>query len=338
MATQNDLDEIQSAWRALGKITDSPGWNTIHIGNAGQCPIRAGRHFPVNTEALLVGFLSAQIPPDAQLPQGQGFSVSTISVPSVGLPHRWIALSRQDNGSFDLFAIMATDLIGMLKGFAGSDENQRLQAFLTRIRAWQDFMLRGVKSILDSESETGLFGELVFLQCLLEKMSARIAVDAWHGPLGGVQDFALGTGAVEIKTTVQSHDFPATIGTLDQLDDTHVQPMFIAAVRLLPDASGLTLPEQASALRSQLACEPTILSIFDARLFHAGLFDASFGQYFRRFLLSEFRIFCISDEFPRLIRANVPVGVEKAKYQINLDRIQSSEINLDHALQQLGMT
>ncbi len=336
MALRNDLDEIQSAWRALGEITDSLGWNTIHIGNAGQCPIRAGRYFPVNTEAMLIGFLSAQIPPDAQLPQGQGFSVSTVSVPSADPSHHWIALSRQDNGSRDLFTTMAVDLIGMLKSFVESDENQRLQAFLTRIRAWQDFMRRGVKGVLGSEAETGLFGELVFLQYLLGKVPPSIAVDAWRGPLGGVQDFTLGTGAVEVKTTVQSHDFPATIGTLDQLDDTHIQPLFIAAIRLSPDASGLTLPEQALALRSQLACEPTILSIFDARLFHAGLFDANAGQYFWRFLLSEFRIFRISDEFPRLIRANVPIGIEKAGYQIDLDRIQSPEIDLDHALQQLG--
>lgn len=338
MATRNDLDEIQSAWRALGEITDSPGWNTIHIGNAHQCPIRAGRYFPVNTEALLVGFMTAQIPRDAQLPQGQGFSVSTVSVPSTGSSYHWIALSRQDNGSLDLFTTMAVDLIGMLKSFVGTDENQRLQAFLTRIRAWQDFMSRGVKGVLGSEAETGLFGELVFLQRLLEKMPAGIAVDAWRGPLGGVQDFTLGTGAIEVKTTVKPHGFPAAIGTLDQLDDTHIQPLFIGAVRLSLDSSGLTLPEHASILRSRLAFEPTVLFIFNARLFHAGLFDANAGQYFRRFILSEFRIYRIFNEFPRLIRANVPIGIEKARYQIDLDRIRSPEIELDHALQQLGAT
>ncbi len=338
MATRNDLDEIQSAWRALGEITDSPGWNTIYIGSIGQCPIRAGRYFPVNTEALLVGFLSAQIPPDAQLPQGQGFSVSAVSVPSAGSSHQWIALSRQDNGSRDLFTTMALDLMGILKGFVGSDEEQRLQAFLGRIRAWQDFMRRGVKSVLGSEAEIGLFGELVFLQNLLEKMPASIAVDAWRGALGGVQDFMMGTGAIEVKTTVQTHDFPATIGTLDQLDDTHIQPLFVAAVRLSQDASGLTLPEQALALRRRLACEQTILSIFDARLFQAGFFDANAEQYFRRFVMSGFRVFRISDEFPRLIRSNVPIGIEQAVYQIDLDRIQSPIMDLDHTLQQLGMT
>lgn len=338
MATRNDFDEIQAAWRALGEITDSPGWSTIHIGNAGQCPIRAGRYFPVNTEALLVGFVSAQIPPDSQLPQGQGFGVSAVGIPSDDPTHHWIALSRQDSGSRDLFTTMTVDLIGMLKGFVALDENQRLQAFLTRIRAWQDFMRRGGKGVLGTEAETGLFGELVFLQGLLEKLHAGVAVDAWQGPLGGVQDFMLGTGAVEVKTTIQSHGFPATIGTLDQLDDTHIRPLFIAAVRLSPDASGLTLPEHASALRSRLSGAPTVLSIFDARLFHAGLFDANAGQYFRRFLLSEFRIFRISDEFPRLIRANVPVGIEKAGYQIDLDRIQFPKIDLDHAVQQLGAT
>ena len=336
MATQNDLEEILNAWRALREINNSTGWNTIHIGNVGNCMIRAGRYFPENTEALLVGFLSVQIPQDAYLPQGQGFSVSAVNVPSVVSSHHWIALSRQDNGSCDLFTTMAVDLIGMLKGFVGNDENQRLHAFLARIRAWQDFMRIGMKEVLGSEAETGLFGELVFLQALLKKIPVKIAVGAWQGPLGGVQDFTLGTGAVEVKTTVQSHDFPVSIGTLDQLDDTHIHPLFIAAVRLSPDASGLTLPEQASFLRSYLFCEPAFLAMFDARLFYAGLFEASAGQYFRRFLLSEFRIFRISDQFPRLIRANVPVGIENAGYQIDLDRIQLPEIKLDHALQQLG--
>lgn len=336
MTTRNDLDELQAAWHALAKISDSQGWKTITIGTK-HCPLRAGRYYPVNTEALLIGFFSVPIPPVTQLPQGQGFSVSTVHIPSDDLANNWIALSRQDDGNPDLFKTMAVDLIGMLKGFIGFDENQRLHAFLTRIKAWQDFMSRGGKGVLGLEAETGLFGELIILQNLLDKLPASVAVDAWQGPLGGVQDFLLGTGAVECKTTIQPQGFQATIGTLDQLDDTHIRPLFIAAIRLTPDSSGLTLPEQATLLHSRLALESTVRSIFDSRLFHAGLFDANDGQYFRRFLQTGFRMFRISDEFPRLVRENVPIGIQKACYQIDLDRINSPDIELDHALQQLGM-
>ena len=63
-------------------------------------------------------------------------------------------------------------------------------------------------------------------------------LDAWQGPLNGLQDFFIGTGAIEVKATIAPQGFPAKISSLDQLDETQRQPLFLAGVRL---ALGLAL-------------------------------------------------------------------------------------------------
>jgi hypothetical protein len=337
MAPLSDSDRLRAAWRALAGDGESEGWRTIPIELDAPCRLLAGRHFPGNEEAVLIGFRSIRIPPDSHLPHARGFRVTRIGREVLGGTHVWLSLWREPTGSIELFAMMAGDVVAMLEACSTSGEGGLFQRFLGRIGAWQDFMERGRDGLLGPEAEVGLYGELVVIKALLGAgIPATPAMNAWQGPLDGLQDFIVGTGAIEVKTTVAVNSFPATIVSLEQLDESLKQPLFLAAVRLSLGNSGKPLPEFIAELRDLLRDEPTALGVFENRLVQAGFLDALADRYTRRFALAGTTILPVDGKFPRLTRCNVDAVIRRARYELDLDLVSVAGIELSRALEQLG--
>jgi hypothetical protein len=337
MAPRTDAESLRQAWRALSCNGGGEGWRTIPIELDAPCRLLAGRHCPGDEEAIIVGFRGVRLPPDSHLPQGHGFGVAKPSGEALGGSHAWLALSRKVAGGIDLFAMMAGDVVRLLEGCAGVGEERLFQLFLSRIRAWQDFMERGRDGVLGQEAEVGLFGEMVVLKSLIDGgVPATVALDAWQGPLDGLQDFLVGSGAIEVKTTLSANGFPATVNSLEQLDETLRQPLYVAGVRLTLGDRGMTLPEFADSIRTSLGDQPTALGMFESRLVQAGYLQALADKYVRRFSHCRTAVLPVEGEFPRLTRMTVGAGVRKARYEVDLDLSGADDVGLVHALEQLG--
>lgn len=211
--------------------------------------------------------------------------------------------------------------------------------FLARVRAWQDFMNRHRESVLSAENEQRLFGELVLLECMIEAgLPPRDVLDAWQGPVDRLQDFILGNGGIKVKRTLSVGEFPATMSSLEQLDDNLRQPLFVAAAKLVLHSSGMTLPEITDVIRRSLDGNREVIETFDIRLMQAGLLGSTLGRYTRRFLHESSDILCVQGDFPRLTRANVHSVVKKARYKISLDLAGAEEVELGRALELMGVT
>lgn len=328
---------LRAAWRALAGGDQIEGWRTISIASPGTCRIVAGRRFPENEESLLVGFSTAVVPPTDQLPRGHGFHVSRADVTATGLQGSWISVSRNATGSLDLFALMAEDLVASVSAQQRRDEQRALQFVLARVRAWQDFMQREGDGVLGAEAELGLMGELHVLSQVLDAAGdLYAAVDAWKGPVGGLQDFLIGHGAIEVKATVAPVGFPARIGSLMQLDDSLVRPLFLVGVRLALATGGRTLPQAVAGLKEALNDEEPALRLFETRLLHAGYLESAKGHYVRRFGIDELIVLRVSEATPRLTRANVPIAVSDAQYELDLGLISGGRTTLMDALAELG--
>ena len=338
MAPQSDRVDLVAAWRALDVEEREAGWRTIAVKPAGPFRLLAGRHFPGGEETLLVGFGLPEMPKGPQLPQGAGFLVTVAELPHEDSRRYWVALSRKSAGSLDLFTAMAVDVISSLEASLGTDDQVRFRNFLARIRAWQEFMRRGSDLLLSPEEEVGLFGEIeVFLSLLDCGLPESVVTDAWRGPLDGIHDFSLSTGAIEVKSTVAPVGFPATIGSLEQLDDSLVHPLYLAAARLALDSSGHTLANHVARARQALRGDPGAAESFERLLLHAGFFDAIGDQYVRQFVCAELRILRVSNPFPRLIRANVPIEIRRVHYEMDVDLANGEQVDLSTALSQLGI-
>lgn len=338
MALQSELDHLLAAWRALTAQNNAEGWRTIAIAIDGSIRVLAGRRYPENEEALLVGFSSIHVPPADRLPHGRGFTVSRIDIGTTGADRVWIALTRQPAGSLELFAMVAHDIISTLSALRGNDDERLFHAFLARIWAWQEFMKKGSDGILGPEAEVGLFGELELLRDVIEQgIDQSTAVAAWKGPLGGLQDYSFGTGAIEVKSTVSVAGFPATISSLEQLDDSLISPIYLVGIKLSVEESGRTLPEQITDMRNTHLTDASARAMFDSRMLHAGYMESAAPHYKRRFSLSQARMFEINGAFPRLTRNNIPDAIRSARYEIDLDSIVPGSLHLTDALKNLGV-
>lgn len=340
MAPPTD-EALDVAWRALaeaGEDQPTEGWRTIPVERTAQCRILAGRRFPGGDEAVLFGFRSAAVAATASLPQARGFRVEIVrdGIPRDALA--WIALVREPAGSLTMFARMASDIIALLRE-ASADDMPLFRLFTGRIRAWQAFMESGRDDVLSPAAEVGLVGELRFLQQILEAgVEASVAVDGWRGPIDGLHDFVLGTGAVEVKTSTTSGEFPATIASLDQLDDSLVRPLFLAGVRLTLRASGRTLPEVVADVDDCMAADPVARARFSDLVLRAGVLDGVRDRYVRRFATVRTMLFRVTDPFPRLTRRNVAQAVRRVRYDLDLDLVQAPETDLDGVLRELQVT
>jgi hypothetical protein len=339
MAPQSDRDELLASWRALAASESGrEGWKTIPLAGAGPGRVRAGRKFPGNEEALLVGFRAVPLPANRDLPHGNGFFVSRVEI-NGELETQWLALARRQDGSLDMFTTMVLDVIDSLRSSAVSREERILHLFLNRISAWQQFMRRGRDLVLPPHLEMALFGELVVLKSLIETgLSSLISVEGWVGPVHGTQDFYLGAAAIEVKTTIATSGFPAIIDSLEQLDDSMRQPLFVAAVRLQLDSpeAAVTLPEIVTFTRA-LIDNDADRHMFDTKLVHAGYLDAVADHYKRRFATTDIRLLGVTESFPRLVHGSVPTGVMAARYQLDLDLIEGQRISITDALKSIGV-
>ena len=329
------IDDIELAWRSLRDSADASGWRSISIATIGPCSLLAGLSFPEKNEAFLASFSSLAIPAAEKLPDGQGFAVSRVEPNGDGLT--WLALTRSAHGSLELFAAMVADVAHAMNAESSVGEKRLLRVFLGRIRAWQEFMRKGAQP-LSPESEIGLVGELTLLRAIIDAgLLLASAIESWVGPLDGIRDFEIGTGSLEVKATLSAAGFPAKIGSLEQLDDSVRQPLFLAGARLRQTDTGQSLPELVAEMRDVAAGEAEAMRLLSERLIAAGYFDAHADRYIRRFALADTRIVEVKEGFPRLTPGSVPLGVTKATYEIDLDKAAGPSIPAADALKKLGV-
>lgn len=329
------IDDIKLAWSSLLDSTDAYGWRSIAIETVGSCALRAGRSFPDKCEALLVGFPSSTVPVAENLPGGQGFSL--IRLEPNGDRTAWLALTRNPHGSLELFASMIADVVRAMESEPSANQQRLLRIFLGRIRAWQEFMRKGAQG-LNPEAEIGLIGELVLLRAIVHAdMPHALAIESWVGPLGGVQDFEIGAGALEVKTTLSPVGFPAKIGSLEQLDDSARQPLFVAGARLRQTEGGQKLPEFVEAMRQSVGGDNEATRVLSERLLAAGYFDAHADRYPRCFALVDIRVVEVASGYPRLTPGTVPAGIMRAMYEIDLDKVPGDNVGVEGALKKLGV-
>ena len=320
-------DELATAWRALKESHDQrEGWRSIALANVGAF-IKAGVTFPDGNEAILAGFKVDRAVAASELPSGRGFTVQQVHSPDLDRDRKWFSLSRREDANRGLFLTMAHNVVVTLASHANLDDDEvLLSRFLQRIRAWQKFMERS--SGLDHETETGLHGELIVLQQLLDGgYSASEAVGAWLGPLDSLHDFSFGVAVLEVKTTVARSGFPVTIGSLEQLDLAPGLRLFLVGIRLCTQQDGLTLPERIAGTRERLAAHAGAVAGFESRLLAVGYSDGDSETFSRRLSFVERRNLEVIPAFPRLARSLTDPAVLDAKYKLDLDMIAAERLS-----------
>ncbi len=329
MALRSDRDALLAAWRGLNAGGLGDGWQAISLGKCGVVEIRAAKLFPGHLEAFLVGYPNAPVPADTMLPQAKGFYTSRVKLQ--GDASTWVAVVRNGGGSLDLFTAMASDVLALLQS-PGLTAAVLLHQVIARITAWQRFMERGGNGLLSPEEEVGLFGELVVLRTMLDEAQDKTGViECWSGPLGALHDFPIGTGAIEVKSTLAPFGFPARIIGLEQLDTSAVDPLFVAGVRLATDPGGATLGDLATEILNLVSADGSAAAALADRLISAGLPNADYVRYTRRFKVGAIQLHRVTATFPRLVRGNTPPQITAVRYTLDLDLLVPDVLSVSEA-------
>jgi hypothetical protein len=165
---------------------------------------------------------------------------------------------------------------------------------------------------LSSDREVGLFGELMVVDCLVSTLGGAHAVAAWRGPSGDEHDFDLGSGDLEVKSTL-SEKRVHWIGSLSQLEPTPNRALWLLSVQLTTGlGNALTIADLVAKLRTRLAVAD--LEAFEKKLHGAGWRDKYRAAMRRRFMMRSTPLLLPVDvEFPaltqsRMLAAGIPLS------------------------------
>lgn len=178
-------------------------------------------------------------------------------------------------------------------------------------------------SVLSSEREVGLFGELTVLDCLVSALGGTRAMEAWRGPNGDEHDFDLGDGDLEVKSTLSEkriHWF----GSLSQLEPNPGRDLWLLSIQLTTGLTeALTIAELVGKLRSRLAGAE--LAAFEKKLHSAGWRDKYQATARRRFKMRSTPVLLPVDaEFPgltqdRMVATGMPLArLREIAYSIDV--------------------
>jgi hypothetical protein len=328
------IEDLAVAWASLTRDGESgDGWRSIAISHEGATLVHAGRRFPDGAESILARFSTQTISPQTKWPEGSGFTVAPIALKDGFV---WVALTRREAASLELFSAMASDVASELSRCPSDSDSKALAVLLGRVHAWQEFMRRGGHP-LEPEAEIGLYGEISTLLMLFDEGVSRFAAcEGWKGPIRGLRDFELGSGSLEVKSSISTTGFRARVSTLSQLDDTHRQPLFLIALRLQLSEKGRTLAETVRLAREAVGSDAETRRTLEDRLIASGYRDTHADQYIRKFVMAEVRALKVGSGFPRLIPSSVPYGILGASYEIDIDRVAVESVELSAALRDMG--
>lgn len=241
-----------------------------------------------------------------------------------------LAIRLLDSSLRDLFHRLCLDIIESTAG--ASSENEAVETALARTWRWHHMLRGGGSGLLSPEEQKGLIGELLVLErYFLPVLSPGVATSAWRGPLGEPKDFVVGRTAIESKARSTASAAAVHISSEYQLDDSDTDRLFLHLAVIDPcpadEVGGFTVTEVACRVRDYLrTTDERTVEHFNALLMAAG-FRYVDDYSPTRWKGGERGIYRVTGDFPRLVPATLPAGVENVRYMLSLGPCGSFLVN-----------
>ena len=221
----------------------------------------------------------------------------------------------------DIFDLLVRDLVEAAE--QPEDEGVGVALLMARLSNWQQLLRRLSPRGLSPEARLGIWGELwVMREVLAPAIGIADAISAWRGPMGADQDFQMGAVCMEVKTSAAHSLDRIPVASERQLEVP--EDVALVLVGLSVDARighGETLGDMIRVVRSA-AAGAGCLSMLDDRLEGGGCggcggedahLDDDMGYSVRALAP-----FLVGPGFPRLVSADLAVGVSDVRYSISL--------------------
>lgn len=247
-------------------------------------------------------------------------------------PHQLrLVLTLDRNVDQDLFLGLCQTLVNALEPATTSAE--ALTLTLAHIRRWRTFLAGRKARRLSDEEVRGLWAELQYMRALYAgRLTAAATVDAWTGADMRQQDFIFDNTAVEVKSLLGRDRNTVRISSEDQLA-TVVDGLFLVTYRLTvaTDSSGaLSLNSLVELIEDELD-DADALEVFSQKLADFGYLPIT-AYATPEFIVAERQTYRVEGGFPRLVRAELPSGIARVSYEIELEAMKEFETDDDVVL------
>ncbi len=239
-----------------------------------------------------------------------------------------------DNDLKDIFSLFIQNI---LEDIAESvTENEAVTKTLNVISKWKKLFDKINFNGLSIEQQKGLIGELLFINHLLDhQKSSSTILNAWTGPDFEDKDFVFGATGIEIKLT--SSKYPKLkITNEGQLDTQNLTELFLILYTVEDvKENGFTLNSLISQTQLKLSAKIDELKFFNERLMLLGYFDEDNGHYNKMYSLKKTYSYSVSEEFPKIIKSHLPIGVYNTSYFIELSAVENFTVEMDEITQNI---
>ena len=281
-------------------------------------------------------FLSIEIPDTCKeqfdsFTEPKGFTL-IISAPTVkheGYVSCVLEAAASDQN--DVFTIVAEDIVNAL--YKRRHSSGYVNILKSRIEKWREFFKNKAKKQLAEKTVIGLIGELTFLK---ELITARIqnAVEMWNGPIKASQDFQGDNTAAEVKTASTNRISHVHISSEMQLDQDDRDVLFLVVYRIeRNDAGGIKLPSLIEEIANLL--DDRQKARFWASLTCLGYFQEDEKFYSKGYSIKERMAYKIKEEFPCILRKDIPPEISDVKYKLSLQNCSGFAVDMETVVREI---
>jgi hypothetical protein len=282
--------------------------------------------------ALLIGVPADWAGDVTTFPRWRGVLLTLREEVTEDLDRKFIELKMGPGSNQEVFRALVADLVDLVSN--PPPGTLPLDVFSNRLAVWKGFFEERGQEGLSQDAQAGLFGELWFLrQYLLPTLGAGAGVEAWTGCRRTNHDFQLPGGSFEIKTSVGKEHLRFHVASERQLDDTGLAALHVIFFAFAPlAASGETLPDLISSLRSAFSKVPQVSSRFAEKLIEAGYSEAHADRYRTGYAPRLARSFHVRTGFPRITESDLPQGVGDIGYSVMVSACEPFKTQIDAAV------
>lgn len=217
----------------------------------------------------------------------------------------------------DVFYLLIENII---EGIILTDDHSEAVITISNIVAkWKRLFDKIGLGILSIEKQKGLIGELLFLQWLVDQgLKFAEILSSWTGPDFFDKDFLIGSYAFEIKfTTAKIPEIK--ISSERQLDIENFSNLYIVLYHAEEVKNGgITLKDLVTNIREKFMIDKYSLQIFNDRMAQYQYYDDDNEHYSIQYAIIRNEFYNVNEEFPKITRFDLPLGINSVQYHINL--------------------
>lgn len=261
------------------------------------------------------------------LPKWRGLTIKTEYIEKLFSlkNHYYLIIRQEEEQSTEIFDAVLQNLVDHL---TSNDSDSLFSMIYTVLDRWRNFFQRGGFRKLSDEQQRGLFGELYFIDEWLEKNPGKppLVIEQWEGPTKGRIDFKSTHCGFEIKTVSEKLTKTIKISNEDQLKLTKGISTIYLYVCFLEQSKthGMSLQDIVLQVREKIANRSERIALmFNDMLMDLGFREEEYANVL--FFVEKVEVYEADENFPRLLKEDLPKGISHVSYNIDLTHCSEFE-------------